>query len=350
MKNSYIVKAWGGQIVFPQEVLDQLNLPASTVLYAVPCYRNGSVQDLVVSPLPPSSWERTYRLDIYVAEQIGSLAAITKVLGDQKLNLLSAWSAATSATGEGCFTAVVEMLAQPTTTEELTKRLEAALKREFLSSSPLFKEPGGLSLVYLVKLAILAQVFEEYVRDREDQTFTLALKHRVSNLHKLERPDPDEAFDFLEKAAGANGRADYVILTPDSEERYMIISALASREYRKLVVPLKVSGKPEHLLGFFAEVLDSLAKQRINVIYAHNSLLAKRSLQQTTVGESEEDAEFAFTIDTSSSNLPTKAVTARKRLADRITDAIGRYSKEKGVTLSLYESQIRLLPLDYSLR
>ncbi len=353
MKNSYIVRAWGGRIVLPQEIMDQLNLSATTVLHVVACPHGGVVQDLVASPLPVSCWERTFRLLVYVAARTGALADVTEVLAQRQLNLLSAWSASTSASGEGCFTAVVEILSQPVDIDQLTKIIKEALEgKNALSDSDLFKGQDPLSLVRIVKLRVLAKIFDCFARGKEREHFTLAVENRVVNLHHLRRSDANsQPFDFINKAtAGLGHKADYLILTPDTEERYLRIGMLAHQEYRKLIVPVEISGSPDTFLGYFAKVLAVLYEANINVINAHNQLLAKRPPKIRGRGaRGEEKAEFSFTLDTAGTTLlPHDPAAARDYLAGRIKTSLDLCSSTKGAnnTRLRGDDDIALVPLD----
>jgi ACT domain-containing protein len=346
MKSSYTLRTWGGPIVLLREILDQMNLPLSTVLHAVLAHdKDRGERDLIVSPLPLSSWDRTYRLIIYVASAMRSLAKVTDAIAREGINLISASSATASAAGEGCFTAVVEVPPEKQDDiQEFVKRIEKTLRAGgALSESALFDGKERLARVRIVKLRILSQFLASF---GDGDRYTLRVENGSIDLGKLEGQPQGGYFDFLGQAAhNRKDSSDYVVLTPDTEERYLRISVLAGRDYRHLAVPLKLTGDPRAFPGCFTQVLNAIADQRINVINATNQLMVKRAPE--VAGSSslaQEEARFSFTLDLVGSKMPREINRARADLVSAIRQCLRTY-EERGI-LTVNEQEIVFGPLE----
>ena len=295
MRNSYIVPIRDGKVVLLREVIDQLNIAAECLLYAVSLREERSA---VVSTIPPSTWDRAYRLIIYTASKYGSLSRTMRVLHEMGVNLLTSWSAATSPAGELCVTSIVDLPIEHYTSrlETFRESLEERLAKDgVLASSDVFEGKDSLQRVHLSWLAVLAALGRQHIKT--DNAHRLQVEEWTLDLDGRSGGTQASVMDELQAFQRHHGErpARAVLITPDTEERYFRIALLpAATEFRRVSFSVTIDSETAKFGGFFQAAQNVLATRRLNVYSAGNVLTWKSPAEEMTKRET---AEFSFVVD-----------------------------------------------------
>jgi len=163
MRQSRLVPMSAGKLLLPPAIRGTMHLHKETWLHGT--FVQDSTRDesdkprqdwsLVLSPIPTQYWESSYRLDFMTSPRRGSLAAATKVLVDEGLNILSLRATAATLTGDLHVAAVVEVSRRQDASERKIKNdIATKLKASnALSPSLLYRPLGGLKRLHFVPLA-----------------------------------------------------------------------------------------------------------------------------------------------------------------------------------------------------
>lgn len=354
MRTSYLLRSWNRRLSLLPQILDQLHIERECVLHGVRADDEPEAPSAILSPLPLDSWRSAHRVVVYTAASPGSLAGVMKHLSEREINILSAWCAAFSSTGETCLTAVVELPKKferrAGDLDKLRNDLEQQLEREgLLSRSKLFGGAEKLRRVRVVKMRVLSELARLHGSHGECRIkvsdWTLDLREvwedsePLSQLFRLDR-DADGSLKSL------------MLLTPDTEECYFRLSPMRESRYRNFSFVAEVLSTHQRFSGFFERAINTLAAESINVYSAQTVVLDKTKPKPGEKRFSER-AMFRVTGDLNGSRLGHVEDEVRapgeQNLKDRVLratrEAFGERASEldAGVTVKL--SNFKVTPL-----
>ncbi|HWM93303.1 MAG TPA: hypothetical protein VN493_21250 [Thermoanaerobaculia bacterium] len=348
MRSSYIVPIHKGIITLPRDLQEQMSIGKDCLLYGRIADSSG-----VVSSIPPTSWNRAYRLIIHTAESPGTLAKVARILSEMGINFLISWSAAISTLGEGCLTSVVELpedLASRPASEVQSLIQKSLLEEEekdnarILSRSSLFEGEGRLDPVHLTPLGVLSAVSSR----AKDKVYELNVRDWSLDLRRKTNGDKFSIYDSLKRFSHGTRALPptRALLTPDTEERYFRVSFLPPETSLHFIeFTINVSSKSGSFSGFFQKALEVLAYYELNVYSARNVLLSK---SVRSADDQEEMARFSFIVDVNGGLVEASDPVGFRRLLQKTMRAELETHAEKhdatvrvqgeGFTYSLYES------------
>ena len=339
MRNSYILEVSRGGVVLLPQITDQLTLARNSTLYGVPAPDGHEPNSYVLSTIPPQFWQESFRLQTYVAHPAGSLSKVAAALSRRGINIFTAWTAATSPNGEGCLTAIVQIALDPKNPAQLqdlqASLLEDLSAQEVLSESRLFRGTDALSVLRLTKLRVLARLGSLYAGGPQ---FKLQLDNASFNLERA----TDLAGRKYTLVPPANHQfGNHVLITPDTEERYLRLAILQRWSYKKIHLRLKVKSAREEFTGYYEKALEALAEESLNIFSSNNTLISKE-FSATPSGEPElaEEAQFSFLINSTKS--PLVSDDAKNRLQHIIAGKLESLAKERGAELNVPETEWRV--------
>lgn len=332
MRSSYIIPIHGKVITLPRDLQEQLGIGKDCFLYAKIGDRHA-----VISSIPPTSWAKAYRLVIHIAERPGTLAKVANVLSEMGINFLASWAVATSSSGEGCLTAVVELPESLVNqgVAEIRDLLQTKLSREdLLSPSDTFTEIGGLQHVHLLPLAVLAALGSRSQPENYELHVTdWALDLSRSNHHK-----GYSLYDQLLKLIKHGPTPTRALLTPDTEERYFRVSLLPpNASFYLLSFTLTVKSEQGKFSGYFQKALEVISKHNLNMYSARNHLI-KKTIQNGS--QQQEVASLAFVVDTSDAGPePRNSERFRKSLHRDFVSHLSEHAKLHDAVVTIPSSQ-----------
>lgn len=299
MRTSYILRTWNQKLTLLPEILAQLNIERKCVLHAVRELDDPEFPSAIVSPIPVDSWHRAHRIVFYTAAEPGSVARATRALSDMEINILSASAAAFSPRGETCLTVLAELPERLLHAKDrLRKMLEDRLTKEnCLSHSRLFhrKREESLRRVRVVKMRVLSHLARLYAAqgscfvDVEDWTINLRSvrdgEGRSTSLFRLQN-------DFESRPKSL------MLLTPDTEERFVRLAPMKEGAYRVFSFASKLTSPVSKFSGYFEQAVKVLADHNVNV-YAAKTVV-------TSKAQKSEEAKFTITADLNGSKLEYK--------------------------------------------
>lgn len=294
MLRSYVTYANRGRLILSREVLGQLGIGPNGFLYGAFFPPESTI---VLSPIPPSSWEHAYKIIIHTHYSPGSLAKAAEAVAELKLDTISSWASTESHYGHLCSTSIVladtDILVQHGGPDGLRDELKKRIARK-LSDLPTFVE-GMLEPVRVTKLSIL----ETYAKQLIDaEFFRVNVHEHTLNLGTRESLAGPAADSLWSKLCEANDtqHISACILTPDTEEAFLRVSAIAeSARLCSLSFHLTIKSEAGSFAGYWKHALDLLAARRYSVYVARNLLIEKQEKPHI------EEAEFHFVVDRRSS-------------------------------------------------
>lgn len=292
MRSSHILPIWNSRLVLREHILEALNMRRDCHLYGV-VQPDAEGNSLILSTIPVAYWSGSYRIEVYTAAKIGSLAAATGVLESEGVDILTCWAASMSADGQLCFTAIVRFAGRKgigrrfnhrAWAERVEKRLSA---EEALSPSSIFTGEDPLRRVRMIRLQVLDRLarlnLEEIELDVHDYTIILPERRSASPRNGLKQAAKLTHSPLLDVRSGGrsqvHGDRIMSIVTADSHDNYLRIALLAQGDYRRISFELNKRSGLDDFRGFVDCAASTCRHLNLNVI------LLKVSVVQRTPGQ-----------------------------------------------------------------
>ena len=304
MRISHVVPILNSKVSVISDVLPELGIRNGSLLYAFPIRDESTI---LMSAIPPSLWDRAYRLTVYLKGISGSLGMAAQIVEKLGINLLASWSASSSSIADGCWTAIVEIpngMNSDRNIEDLCYNIEDLLEREnILTSSIEFKT--GLRRVILEPRKVLMSL--QNMVDK-DNPFTGQIQSNTIDLNNFKTDNGNILFEEMKNTFFNKGNYPrFCLLTPDTEERYLRLTLIPSHtKMIKLSMIVKMISSESVFKGFFASVLNSFSDKRfrMNLFSSDNYMLSKSVKTLNNKEISSEVARFEFVADAHESKLP----------------------------------------------
>ncbi len=346
MRISHFVPLGGSRISMVGDILSELGIQNDCHLYAVRLY--GEIYPTVImSIIPPEIWDRSFKLTIYLAQKPGSFSEATEIISDMDINIVASWTAATTATGEGCCTAIVELPEHlmgsnmDNLLNEVTKNLEA---KELLSESDLFKE--NLKKVTMAPLQVLSGLRKQVALVCQHagvvENYSLDLK-KFNDERGFNLFDSIFREGFIEKKIPLPR---YCIVTPDTEERYIRVTFLPSNT-RMIQISMRVEISSEQGIfrGYFGTVLGTLKNLGFNIYASDNFLLSKTGYMSTSK-ETTEIAVFVFAADAEKVKFPGNIQKWKNVLYKKVLTDLQLHAKNSSGKVGLLQEKFDVRDID----
>jgi hypothetical protein len=325
MRISHFVPLRGSRIDVFREILSELGIRNECQLYAV--VLNDEVHPtLLLSAIPPKSWPGVYKLTVNLASREGTFADAVNIVSGLGINILASWTASTTASGEGCWAAVVELPEDypKKETNTIKDTIEKSLNdKSLLSNSPLYTM--GLDLVQLAPLKVIHTLHKLIENNKE---FIGHVKNHFIDFREFIGINHENLYDeFIRKpyVDHFERASDYCLVTPDTEERYLRVTLLPYlAEMLNLSMKITIHSPNKQFKGYFGQVLQSIKSLRLNLYSSDNFLLEKSNNR----GEPEHEvATFAFSVDARHAQLPTERRNWQSFIYSKIFADLNSFTK-----------------------
>lgn len=309
MRESFSISHSAGRFVIPNRALSQLGLSKSARLYGrVICDTEEAA--LILSVIPTQAWVRAHRIIAHTGHRTGSLKYVLDMLHAERLNIYHATASATSARGELCIAATVELPARNlgelfdpyTSAKKLEDRLRGKLQATnidghvWASKSLIYDANGGphplISVSELRTLRGIPTLVQskghpsvpdiECVFDIRDGELNLA----------ADLVGQRNVFTHLWNPDFHPGIPGDILLTTDTEEHYIRIAVLPRGRYISVDVPIVLKSATNDFSGAIAAVSTSVLDPDIdlNVYYSTATVISR---EEMNVGDSIGDTDYA---------------------------------------------------------
>ncbi len=344
MKNSYILRISGGRIVLPPQIRDQLTLPQNSRLYGVVAPDIQEPRSYILSIIPPDCWQTAFRLQVNTASSPGSLSRVAATLSRHGINVLAAWTAATSPSGEGCLTATVQipanLIGTAVPTDAQSREIEGLLQKELedagaLSRSRLFRGADALSLVRLTRLRVLAKLGSLY---GENDQFRINLDESTLDLNGATNSS-NNPLSLIEKRDHRGWLGNQVIITPDTEERYFRMAVLPNWTYKMISLNVRVRSPEGNFSGYYEQALSVLADDNLNLL-SSRSMVVSKVLDEPDGQNALEEGEFSFLVDVTQSKYSGSESDALMR--GSIENRLREFGEMRGAEVEVPEDKWRM--------
>jgi hypothetical protein len=326
MRISHFVPLRGSRIDVFREILSELGIRNECQLYAVALGRQDH-PTLILSAIPPEFWMNAYKLTVNLASRQGTFADAVGLVSSMGINILASWTAATTTTGEGCWTAIVEMPGF-LTGEQIgisQARIQNGLSAMgLLSESELYK--SGLDLVRLSPLRVLHTLHKLSAHERR---YSGHVKNYFIDFKEFCDSAGNSLYEqFIGKYyKNVRQAPDYCLVAPDTEERFIRVTLLPIQSEMLLMSMKVIIDSPRRdFSGYFGSVLQSIRALRLNLYSSDNFLLEKPDPKK----DPREVASFAFTVDAEDAHFPTEKSVWKEDIYSRIYNDLVAHADKKG--------------------
>lgn len=343
MRVTHFVPYKRGKINVAKEILPELGIRNESQLYAVLLNDDEPHPTVALSIIPPSIWDRAFKLAIYLSKKPGSLNEAANIISDVGINLIASWAAATTASGEGCWTSIIELPQEYLGSEgkitKLKNEITDALQRKnVLSKSEELNyrlDPVLLNPLKVLQTLQPNDAIEcQYTGRVEDYSLEL---RKFLNKNNKSLEDLIIYKYFIERDRGI---PPYCLLTPDTEERYIRLAFLPDYlEMVQISMKLEISSESRIFKGYFGSVLESLHSLGFNLYAADNFMLAKSDPVPGSKVLTEE-ARFIFCADARKVR-PKDLREMKKKVFGLVNSKLKRHAQNyPGSDFRLYEESL----------
>jgi hypothetical protein len=342
VRTTHYLPVKGTYLYLVKELFRELGIDNGSRLYSLPLRQ--AYPTVVFSPIPPNLWDQAHKLVVYLSGEIGRLSAAAEVLSEMKINLITSAAAATTATGEVCWSSTIEL-----PKELMAKGLEACLseiseklrKTGALSRSPEFD--SGLDRIILHPLRVLQSL--KVLTDESNQ-YVGTVENFALDMRSFRDPHGNSLFRSIIIEPYIQSRLpapNYCLITPDTEEKYFRLTFLPYQtKLMEVSMEMNVASTTNNFQGFFGATLHCLSGLGFNIYAANNLLLSK-----TPNSHPAEAARFVFTVDASKAKLSRDSSKIRSQVHRKVLKALKEHAKELPKTkIDISNRGFRVKPIE----
>jgi hypothetical protein len=326
MLRSFLAPASHGQVVLRREILSHIGIGANGILYGA---LYPEERALILSSIPPSSWQNAYKVIIHTEDLFGSLAKAANAIATLNINTISSWASTESHDGHLCSTSIVvidnKTMADNGGLEGTTEQL-ITLLGDRRSKLRTFGKDRLLS-VRVTPLLILRAYQKELT---EATFFTVEITDHFLRLHPQSSTAMNSPWKrLLQASLISNSSA--CILTPDTEEAFLRVTAVPeSARLYSLSFLLSIQSNNRSFAGYWTNALNLLAHWKYSIYVAHNLLTKKSEVPPI------EQAEFRFVVDYGSSDdIGTPQGELEEIWRNRLNESFGALAGGRSDTASI---------------
>lgn len=334
MLHSYECQVAGGHITLTRQILDQLGIGPDGVLYGAFHQHECS---LIVSPIPPESWDKAFKVIVHTAHRPGSFAtAIKAISARDDLDITSSWASSESLHGHLSTTSTVALSPKgddvgvsdsdprelaDTIKENILRQLSDAGSEIALSDLDKYGHDygnQGLDRVLVTHLKPLAVYHNQLKVITQERFYRFNVKGYLLNLTKAaaidynghdlsenenpdtqnascssssERTDREELWRRLQKASDAHNTR-LCLVTPHPGEAFMRINLMPSHSRLcRILFEISILSRDKQFGGYWREALEVLKDLNCSVYRAENLIVEKTLGKCVDVDDSDVQGE-----------------------------------------------------------